>query len=84
VTPKRIKSEEVVKGFNKYLKDKGIDLDEDYHWLSEAEQKKIKEEYNNKDKEQPVIEDWKNTVTTEEEESEKDPQQEIENEAAHN
>ena len=47
VTPRRIKSEEADKGF-KYLKDKGIDPDEDYHWLSEAEQNKIKEEYNNK------------------------------------
>ena len=43
-------SEEADKGFSKYLKDKGIDPDEDYHWLSEAEQNKIKEEYNNKDK----------------------------------
>jgi hypothetical protein len=31
--------------FNKFLKGKGIDRDENYHWLSADEQKKIKYEF---------------------------------------
>lgn len=31
--------------FNKFLKSKGIDHDDDYHWLSAEEQRQIEEEF---------------------------------------
>jgi hypothetical protein len=38
-----VKKEE--KEFNKFLKNKGIDPDEDYHWLPEDKQKKLQDEF---------------------------------------
>ena len=67
------------KTFEKFVKSKGIDYDDDYDWLSVDEQLAIESEFreydpdeyaeeinNKKDKKEPVpvIEDWQNEVTT--------------------
>ena len=66
------------KTFENFVESKGIDIDDDYHWLSAQEQEEIETEFKedksddyeaeiNKDElkqteEEPVIEDWKNEV----------------------